>query len=232
MLTSVITLASPMWGACGLRVNRAPINVPSDPGGEAPGLDVGTLIYDGGFTATPTFSNQGNGKKATVKTGNYAKLLYSIGAPTVGDKYTLEADPDFSLLSLTGKLGMMGFAFKQGNNYHGVGLRGDGDTGLKLYRVHGTNFSTLKAGTEIEGVAPANGTQAGPNWHQIQIGASTYTYRTSADGISWTDELTNITPTPLSSVADATDFGPFLYLDASDTGTAVGTITVWEQATA
>ena len=202
-----------------------------DSDGDTEGLDVGTIIYDGGFTGAPTIANNGNGKKISGDSTNFAKMLYSIGVPVAGSTYTMTYDPDFSAMTQTGKLAMVGFGFKQGKKYHITGLRGDGSTGLNAYKAYGNNFAQLAATSFEDGGAATNGTQAGPNWLQVAINAAgtTYTLRTSADGVTWDDEFTDDLPDPIASTDDATDFGIAVYFDATDKGLFEVDITLWIQ---
>ena len=202
-----------------------------DSAGDAQGLDVGTIIYDGGFDGAPTVANNGGGKKISGDSTNFAKMLYSIGPPVAGATYTMTYDPDFSAMTLQGKLAMVGFAFKNGKPYHITGLRGDGITGLNAYKAYGSDFSRLQATSFEDGGAAANGTQAGPNWLQIAIAAdgTTYTLRTSADGVTWDDEFTDDLPDPIASTDAALDFGIAVYFDSSDKGLFEVDITLWTQ---
>jgi hypothetical protein len=208
-------------------INTVPEDEDSD--GDAEGLDTGTIIYDGGFTGAPTIGNQGNGKRISGDSSNFAKLLFSLGAPVAGATYTMTYDPDFSAMTLTGKLAMVGFAFKNGKPYHITGLRGDGAAGLNAYKAYGSNFAQLNAASTEDGGAAANGTQAGANWLQIEINTAgtTYTLRTSADGETWDDEFTDDLPDPIASSTAAIDFGPAVYFDATDKGVFTVDITLW-----
>jgi hypothetical protein len=208
-----------------------PIDEPSGSDGAADDLDTVTIIYDGGIDGEPTFGNQGNGKRIGGTTTDFAKILISIGAAQACHKYTMTYNPDFSALSQQGKLAMVGFGFKQNNRYHLTGAKGDGDTGLNANKAYGNNFNNLKATTEVNGGAVTHGTQAGPNWLQIEIAedGTTYTLRTSSDGSTWADEFTDSLPTPLDASTDAGDFGIALYLDGADIGAFTVDVTLWEQ---
>ena len=211
-------------------VREEEVDIPSETDGDASGLDQGTLIFDGGFSDAPTVSNQGNGKRFKGASRDYAKFLFSIGAPVAGQVYTMTYDPDWSALSQGGALAMIGLGFKAGNEYHIPGLRGDGADGLNAYKVQGANFNNLKAGSGTDGGAAAHGTQAGPNWLQAEIAgdASTYTMRTSADGETWADEFTAAVPSPIDSTGGAEKFGVAVYLDAADQGEFTIDVTLWE----
>ena len=208
------------------------VDEPSGSDGEAGELDTVTVIFDGGLSDEPTFGNQGNGKRVGGTTTDFAKILISIGAVTAGFTYTMTYDPDFSGLSQSGALAMVGFGFKQQNKYHFTGLKGDGSSGLNANKAYGPNFNQLRAGTETDGGAASHGTQAGPNWLRIAIAEDglTYTLSTSSGGSTWAEEFTDDIPTPLSEATDATDFGIAIYLDGEDVGAFTVDITLWEQA--
>lgn len=202
-----------------------------DGSGDTEDLNEGTIIIDGGFEEDPTIENDGPGKSVSGKSAGYAKFLYSIGVPTAGYIYTMTYDPDFSALSQQGKLAMVGFGFKEAKKYHFTGLKGDGDTGLVVNTAEGPNFDNLKSLDETSSGAPTNGTQAGPNYLQIEINedGTTYTLRTSSDGSTWDDELTDDLPSPLTNSTDAEEFGIAIYLDEADKGSFTVDITLWEQ---
>jgi hypothetical protein len=46
----------------------------------------------------------------------------------------MRVNPDFSLLSNSGKEAFVGFGFKVGNNFHFVDNKGDGAAGLSALR--------------------------------------------------------------------------------------------------
>jgi hypothetical protein len=76
------------------------------------------------------------------------------------------------------------------------------------------------------------GTQAGPNWIQLETSAdgSTYTLRTSSNGTTWTDEITTAAPSPLSGATAATSFGLAAFFDGTDAGTFSIDVKVWQSA--
>lgn len=191
----------------------------------------GTLVYDGGFTVNPSKNNSGSVLKLQGKSGGLAKFIFDIGVPVAGTTYTMRYDPDFTLLSNTGKEAFVGFGFKKSNNdFHFTGLKGDGATGLNAYKIYGAaKFNVSSGFTTVDDGAAAFGTQAGPNWLQLAIASdgSTYTLRTSSDGQSWTDEFTAATPSPLTNSTDATTFGIAVFLESSDKGQFSIDIQVW-----
>lgn len=196
----------------------------------------GTLVFDGGFTVEPSKNNSGNNLKLQGKNGGTAKFIFDIGAAGAGKKYTMRYDPDFTQLSNTGKEAFVGFGLKKSNNdFHFTGLKGDGGSGLNAYKIYGSALFNASSGfTTVNDGAAAFGTQAGPNWLQIEFAAngSTYTLRTSSNGISWTDEFTAATPSPLTNATDATTFGVGVFLENSDKGTFSIEVQVWEEAQA
>jgi hypothetical protein len=57
-----------------------------------------------------------------------------VGPAGAGKRYTMRVDPDFSLLSNGRKEAFVGFGFKVGNDFHFVGNKSDGATGLNASR--------------------------------------------------------------------------------------------------
>lgn len=201
---------------------------------ENPLPDDGDIIVEDvpTFTNPPIVTNVDgavkiHGKKAS---GTLGKFLYNLGAPAANTIYTMHYDPDFTLLTDTGRLALVGFAFKQGNDFHMVGGKGNGASGLHAYQVSGSNKWQSGVGlTEDDAGAVAHGTQAGPNWIQLEIAAdgSTYTFRTSADGETWTDEYTDEVPSPFTDATDSTQFGPAAMFWPTDTGSFSIAIEAW-----
>lgn len=192
-----------------------------------------TPVYSGDFEVTPVIT-KGNGKtKGQGKVSSIATLILSIGAATAGATYIARVDPDFSLLSNGGKDAMVGWGFKENNDFHIVGLKGNGSTGLNKAKIHG-NWNGLNGATITTNGAPANGTQAGPNWIKIEIAAdgSTYTFSTGTGAdvgsVVWTVEYTAATPTPLDNADDALQFGIAAFFPATDIGQFSIEIDVWE----
>jgi hypothetical protein len=181
---------------------------------------------DGGFQEPPVVTVIASGDvtiSGKVKPGSFGKFVYPLATVAGGRKYTIQYDPDFSQLAMQGKLAMVGFGLKSSNDFHIVGLRGNGTTGLTDYKVYGTSpngWNKQTGHTVSQGSAPANGTQAGPNW--IQIGFSsdgtTYTFRTSANGTTWTDEYTASSPTPFTDADGVPTFGVALWFNNADAG--------------
>ncbi len=168
-----------------------------------------------------------HGKKAA---GSSGKFIFSIGALQAGYRYTMQYDPDFSLMSLQGKKALVGFGFKQGNDFRLTGLKGDGSTGLHAYEVSGDNLWNQTSGFTVEdGGAALHGTQAGPNWLQLEVSADgeTYTLRSSADGLVWDDEFTDVVPDPFGDVISPTQSGIAAFFDATDTGSFSIAISLW-----
>jgi hypothetical protein len=195
----------------------------------------GTLVYDDNFTVPPTQGNSGSNLKLQGKSGGTAKFILDIGAAVANTTYTARIDPDFTLLSNTGKEAFVGFGFKSGNDFHFTGLKGDGASGLNAYKIYGAaKFNASSGFTTVDDGAAAFGTQAGPNWLQIAIAedGSTYTLRTSSDGQSWTDEFTDDLPDPIATSTGATTFGIAVFLENSDKGTFSIDIQVWAAVTA
>lgn len=191
----------------------------------------GTPVDDGTFTNAPVVTSVNGGIKLSGKkaAGSAGKFIYDIGVPLAGRIYTMTYDPDFTLLANTGKNAFVGFGFKSGNNFHLAGLKGDGSTGLDAHKIYGANFSTGASTTDTNVSVADNGTQAGPNWLQIETAAdgSTYTLRTSSNGTTWVDEITAAVPTPLATATGAGSFGIAVYLEGTDAGSFSVAITLW-----
>jgi hypothetical protein len=196
-----------------------------------PPPDGDIIVEPGEFTNPPVVTTvdggiKFHGKKATGASG---KFIYDIGAPQAGHRITMRYDPDFSLLANDGVTAFVGFGLKQGNNFRLSGLKGDGSTGLKAYEIYGSNWNQTTGHSTSDGGAAAHGTQAGPNWLQIEVDADgeTYTLRSSSDGSSWTDEFTDIVPSPHDEVSDFTSFGIAVYLESADAGNFSVKIDLW-----
>lgn len=194
--------------------------------------DDGEVDDDGTFTNPPVVTVVDgaiklHGKKAAGSTG---KFIYDIGPFEAGRKYTMLYEPDFSLMTLQGTKALVGFGLKLGLDFRLTGLKGDGGAGLKAYEISGDGLWNATAGfTEDDGGAAQNGTQAGPNWLQIEVAedGSTYTLRSSADGVSWDDEFIDVTPSPFTDTTDATQGGIAVFFDGTDTGSFSVAITLW-----
>lgn len=188
------------------------------PGAYSAGDSVG--IDDPIVTTTPTGDTTINGK---VKAGSFGRFVFALATLTAGRQYTFRYDPDFSRLSQQGKLAMVGFGLKNGNDFHLVGLRGDGTTGLNKYKVNGTppnGWNKETGHTTSDGGAAANGTQAGPNYIRLVVSSdgATYTFQTSSNGTTWTSEYIASTPTPFSNVSGVATFGIALWFNNADAG--------------
>jgi hypothetical protein len=191
----------------------------------------GEIVDDGSFINPPVVTEVDDAIKVHgKKDGSTGKFLYEFGPPVAGMRYTVQYDPDFTLMTLQGKKAMIGFGFKHQNDFHIVGLKGDGSTGLNAYAVYGANLWNKDVGFSINDAGPAAfGTQAGPNLIQLHISADglTYTLRTSGDGSTWTDEYTNVPLPPFDDVSEPTQFGIAGFFDETDTGSFSVAITVW-----
>lgn len=209
-------------------------DVSESPPSEDPPPDDGDIEDDGTFTNPPVVTTVDGGIKLSGKkaSGSTGKFIYDLGPFEANTIYTMKYDPDFSLLAQQGKLAMVGFGMKDGNSFRLSGLRGDGSTGLHAYEVSGSSpngWSQTTGHTTSDGGAAAHGTQSGPNWLRIQIAedGSTYSLRTSSDGVSWTDEFTDITPSPFTNSTDPAQAGIIVYLDGTDAGSFSVLVTLW-----
>lgn len=180
---------------------------------------------DGGIVdpVVTTTSTGDTTVKGQVKPGSFGKFVVPLATVQAGRQYTFRYTPNFTQLAQQGKLAMVGFGFKNGNDFHIAGLRGDGSTGLHKYQVYGTppnGWNKDTGHTTNDGGAAASGTQAGPNYLRIVISATgaTYKLQSSTDGSTWNDEFTGQTPSPFSNVSGATTFGVALWFNNADAG--------------
>lgn len=190
----------------------------------APGSGGGT--GDGGFVDQPIVTTTPSGDttiKGKVKAGSFGKFVVPLATVQAGRQYTFRYTPQFAQLAQQGKLAMVGFGFKNNNDFHIVGLRGDGSTGLHKYQVYGTppnGWNAQTGHTVNDGGAAASGTQAGPNYLRLITSAdgTTYTLQSSANGSTWNTEFTGQAPSPFSNVSGATTFGVALWFNNADAG--------------
>jgi hypothetical protein len=200
--------------------------------------DDGEVVDDGTFTNPPVVTNvDGAVKISGKKAAGVGAFVYTIpNAPQDNTIYTMLADPDWSLLSNTGKNAFVGFGFigpAANSAFELAGVRGDGNTGLVAHTIEGANFSNAAGHTLTSEGAAGNGTVGSNLLHQIQISAdgSTYTYRTGTGTdpatAVWTDEIVD------EPVSDLARFGIGAYFAAGDTGSFSIAITLWlvEEAT-
>ncbi|RVD13016.1 MAG: hypothetical protein EOS73_26265 [Mesorhizobium sp.] len=193
--------------------------IANDPGG-------GSGVTDGGFVEQPVVTTTASGNttvKGKTKPGSFGKFVMPLATITAGRQYTFRYITHFAQLGQQGKLAMVGFGLKADNDFHIVGLRGDGSTGLHKYQVNGTppnGWNKDTGHTTSDGGASANGSQAGPNYIRLVISAdgATYKFQTSPDGATWADEYTGQTPTPFSNVSGVTTFGLALWFNNADAG--------------
>jgi hypothetical protein len=186
----------------------------------------GNTDSDSGFVEPPTVTLTASGDttiSGKVKPGSFGKFVYPFAVVAANTSYVIKYTPNFTRMSQGGKLALVGFGFKNSNDFHIVGLRGDGSTGLKDYQVYGTppnGWNKDTGHTTVQGSAPTNGTQAGPNWIRLDTSSdgTTYTFYSSSDGATWTAELTGQAPTPFSNVSSVTTFGVALWFNNADTG--------------
>jgi hypothetical protein len=178
--------------------------------------------FDGDpYVEPPVQQSTSDGLKIAGKNGGTATFLKDMGAPVAGSTYTIRYTADWSQMSRLGREAAIGFAFKNGNDFHLAALRGDGaaSTVMLKSKIHG-DFRKANQFTVTGDGAASHGTKDGPNWLQLQIASngSTYTLRTSSNGSTWTDAYTAAAPTPLSMATGATQFGPGGYFTNQDKG--------------
>lgn len=164
-----------------------------------------------------------------VKPGSFGKFVYPLATLQAGRQYTFRAVANFSQLAKQGKLAMVGFGFKNGNQFHITGLRGDGSTGTNEYIVHGTppnGWNKQTGHTEVDGGAAAAGTQHSAYYRLTTNGAGTaYTLQTDTDGLSYSTVFSSQAMTPFSVVGDVITFGVALWFNNTDAGIFSITIT-------
>ncbi|RWG16723.1 LamG domain-containing protein [Mesorhizobium sp.] len=181
---------------------------------------------DGGFVGEPVVSTTVSGGttiNGKIKSGSFGKFVYPLATVAAGRQYTFRYTPHFAQLMQQGKSAMVGFGFKTDNDFHLVGLRGDGSMGLHKYKVYGTppnGWNQQTGHTTSDGGASANGTQNGPNWIRLVISpdGTSYTFQTSPDGSTWTDEFTGASLSPFSNVLGVATFGVALWFSNNDAG--------------
>ncbi|MER9355575.1 hypothetical protein NKI61_20095, partial [Mesorhizobium sp. M0514] len=181
---------------------------------------------DGGFVDPPVVTTTSTGDttiKGQVKPGSFGKFVFPLATIQAGRQYTFRYTPDFSRLSQQGKLAMVGFGLKNSNDFHIVGLRGDGTTGLHKYKVYGTppnGWNKDSGHTTSDGGAAAAGTQAGPNYIRLTTSAdgTTYLFETSSNGAAWNVEYSGSTPDPFTNVSGVATFGIALWFNNADAG--------------
>jgi hypothetical protein len=166
------------------------------------------------------------------KNGGTSVFLKDWGVPEAGGVYVLKYSADWSGMSAQGRYAAVGFGFKQGQNFHMVGLRGNGAvmTTMLASRLYG-DFRKAKQFSITNDGAAANGTRSGPNWLRLTIGedATTYTLESSADGEEWDLEIEDAAPSPFTDATDATQFGPAAYFYEEDKGAFVITISEFQE---
>jgi hypothetical protein len=162
--------------------------------------------------------------KVSGKTGGTSVFLKDWGVPEAGGVNVLKYSADWSGMSAQGRYAAVGFGFKQGQNFHMTGLRGNGAvmTTMLASRLYG-DFRKAKQFSITNDGAAENGTRSGPNWLRLTIaedGAS-YTLETSADGETWEIDIEDAAPSPFTDATDATQFGPAAYFYEEDKGAFV-----------
>ena len=201
------------------------------------GAGQGTIVVDdaGQWITLPKAKDDPLGLKLTGKNGGLAKFIFDIGSAEVNAIYTMRYSCDWSLLSNQGKEAFFGFGWKEADNdWHMVGNKGNGlasSFGIDIKRIWGTaNFNGVSGFSEATDI-PDNGTQEGPNWLQLQISSdgSTYTLRSSSDGVTWDDEIVAAAPTPTAGTTAPVTFGIAVFLENSDKGEFECTVELWMQ---
>ncbi len=186
--------------------------------------------YDGdGFEISPVTDEDSTGLVTTGRNKGVAHFFLDLGPPDVDVEYIIKYEADFSEMSKNGSEAAVGFCFKNVNDFHCAGIRGDGvDPGTTMLasQIFG-DFRKPNTFTKTNDGAANNGTVSGPNWLKLNLAqdGTTYDVYTSADGVSWDLEYTAESPTPLTNVDDSLQFGIGGYFDKNDTGVFQITIT-------
>lgn len=157
-----------------------------------------------------------------VKAGSFGKFVFPLATIAVSRKYTFRVVANFSQLAQQGKLAMVGFGFKTGNDFHIAGLRGDGSTGTDEYIVHGTppnGWNKQTGHTEVNEGDAAAGTQH-TAYYRLTTSAdgTTYKLETDTDGASYSTVVTAQALTPFSNILSVTTFGVALWFNNADAG--------------
>ncbi|RUU86448.1 hypothetical protein EOB59_28880 [Mesorhizobium sp. M7A.F.Ca.MR.176.00.0.0] len=180
---------------------------------------------DGGFIGEPVVTTTASGNttvKGQTKPGSFGKFVYPLATIAAARQYTFRTVASFSQLAQQGKLAMVGFGLKNGNDFHIAGLRGDGSTGCKAYEVYGTppnGWNKDTGHTTVDSGAPAHGTQYAA-YHRLTTSAdgATADYSTSDDGVTWVEELSDFSLTPFTNVSGVLTFGIALWFSNADAG--------------
>jgi hypothetical protein len=220
---------TPMGLGIGLGLSEG--GAESNPSGLLPGHGDMVIDDEAQWITLPQPRNDPTGLKFTGRNGGRAKFIFDLGSAASGAIYTMKYTADWSQLSNTGKEVFFGFGMLEADgDYHLVGNKGDGTTGIDIKRLFGTaNFHSTSAPSTLTDVAD-NGTQSGPNWLQLEIsvGGDTYTLRSSVDGDTWDDELTGITPSPATDCVTPVTFGVAIFLENTDKGAFDVIVNLWE----
>ncbi|RUW79628.1 LamG-like jellyroll fold domain-containing protein [Mesorhizobium sp. M2A.F.Ca.ET.067.02.1.1] len=192
----------------------------------ATGGGTGTGIGDGGSVEPPVVTTNAAGDvtvKGKIKPGSFGKIVVPLATVQAGYRYTFRYTPHFSQLAQQGKLAMVGFGFKNNNDFHIVGLRGDGSTGLHKYKVYGTppnGWNKDTGHTTSDGGAAASGTQAGPNYIRltVSVDGTTYMLESGTDGSAWNTEYSGASLSPFTNVSGVVNFGLALWFNNADAG--------------
>jgi hypothetical protein len=195
-----------------------------------------TPVFSGGFDVNPVFG-KGNGKgKGQGKANALATVVFSIGAVEAGTTYIMHYVADLSLLSNQGKNTFVGFIMKDGNNFHGVGLKGDGTvSGEDPTTIQG-NWNALGSVTITDKGTEANGDQyEGLVRIAFSEDGSTYTFSTGTgddpETAVWTEEVVDQAVSNITDLTTAETFGPAMFIPGTDIGQFSIEIDVWEVVT-
>lgn len=201
------------------------------------GLGDGSDTDNGGFVIGPDIVDGDGEVHLSGKSGGDAVWIRSIDAPRYYHKLTAVYDWDLSGVNRGGDEIFSGFGMLDAsNNFHLVGLRGDGAGGLLVQQIYGSaNFNgTSNNWTVVTGSAPTNGTFSGDKRIRILINSDgTYEFQTSDSNYTtagnWDTELTGQTPSPHSDATTYTKFGYCLFFPPGYKGTWLVTVDYWRE---
>lgn len=199
----------------------------------APPIDPATVtpVSSGTFDVTPVFGKSNGKGKGQGKSNALATVVYSIGAVVAGATYIMRTTADLSLLSNQGKDTLTGFGMKDGNQFHMVGLKGNGSTGQDPTTIQG-NWNSLNSVTITDKGTNTNGTQyVALSKIAFSSDGTKYTYSTGTgsdpDTAVWTAEIVDQTVSNITDLTTAETFGPSMFFPASDIGQFTIEIDVW-----
>lgn len=216
--------ATPIENGSGIGEGDGDIIIP-DP--EDPETD------EDGYEEPPVQHDTSEGLKITGKNGGTASWFKSLPLPVAGEVVTFAYEADWSGMNMQGRDAAIGFVFKNGNDYHLTGLRGNGSdpTTMLASRAYG-DFRKSNSFTLTNDGAAADTVKNGPNFVQVMVSDDGETYSLYAGDTIETLALiqSDRLPAPLSQVDVAGEFGIGGYFSHRDKGVFSITITTFDTA--